>query len=347
MYGEIISPLRRTWPAVLVLFFLSPLIAEVLSGSTPPLALLSLFPWLTLPTFYGSGALLAREIVRRRGWGWENLFVLGMAYGVLEEGIEVQTWFNFTPISPSASYHHYGEFFQTNWLWALNLTMYHAVISITIPIILAELIFPKIATRPWLRRRGRIGFSLLLAIVTVGVGLLSAFAISAKAGYTHPPLLPFLLAIGIMLVLFVIGNNIPIHLPRRTATRPAPRLWTVRLSLFGLTVGNFLLTVVGSALHVPALVTIIVTIAYDAGALWRVYSWSQRLGWNATHRLAIVTGIMAFFFLFGPLVELSMHYPGLLATIGTDCLALLGFSVFAAVIKRRERRNQAALLPIG
>ncbi|HKD75748.1 MAG TPA: hypothetical protein VKB76_09645 [Ktedonobacterales bacterium] len=347
MYGEIISPLRRTWPAILALFFLSPFLAEVLSGSTPPLALLSLFPWLTLPTFYGSGALLAREIVRRRRWGWGNLFVLGMAYGVLEEGIQVQTWFNFTSISPTASYHHYGEFFQINWLWAINLTMYHAVISITLPIVLAELFFPKIASRPWLGRRGRIGFSLLLAIVTIGVGLLAAFVFSAKAGYTHPPLVPYLLAIGIMLVLFVIGSTVPIHLPRRAATRPAPRLWTVRLSLFGMMVGNFFLVVVGSAIHVPALITIIVTIVYDTAALGRVYTWSQRLGWNATHRLAIVTGVIAFFFLFGPLVELTSHYPGILATIGTDCLALVGFIMFAGVIKRRERRTQAALLPIG
>jgi hypothetical protein len=267
-----------------------------------------------------------------------------MAYGVLEEGIEVQSWFNFTSTSPAASYHHYGEFFHTNWLWAINLTMYHAVISITLPVVMAELFFPKIATRPWLGPKGRIGFSLLLAIVTIGVGLL---AVLANAGYTHPPVLPYLLAIGIMLILFVIGSNVPIHLPKRTATRPAPRLWTVRLSLFGLTLGNFLLVDIGRGLHIPALVMIIVTIAYDALSLGRVYTWSQRLGWDASHRLAIVSGIIVFFFFFGPLYELSVHYPGLLATIGVDGLTLIGLIVFAGIIKRRERRKQALLLPLG
>ncbi len=347
MHAEVAAPKRRTRAAIVALFFLSPLIAEVISSSTPPATLLTLFPWLALPAFYGSGALLAREIVRRRGWGWENLFVLGMAYGILEEGIEVQTWFNFTSISPTASYHHYGEFLQTNWLWAVNLTFYHAVMSITLAVVVAELLFPKVAARPWLGPKGRVGFSVLLGFMTIAVGLASAFVFSAKYGYTHPPLVPFLIAIALMLILFFIGSNVHLQLPKFSTTRAAPRLWTVRLALFGLTVGNFFLAIIWAPLHMPLLLAIILTIGYDVAAIWRVASWSARPGWNASHRLAVASGIIAFYFFFGPLIELATHYPGILATVVTEILTLVALILFAGMIKRRVQRDQAVPQPVG
>lgn len=59
---------------VMVLILLAPLVAEVLPGSTP----------LTMPglllldlLIYGPGALLIRELVRRRGRGWASILLVG------------------------------------------------------------------------------------------------------------------------------------------------------------------------------------------------------------------------------------------------------------------------------
>src|SRR4051812_1196938 len=82
---------RGFFPAV-TLFLLAPLIGEVLFGAVP----LSLLPsgLLGLVGIYGGGALLIREIVRGRRLpdGW--LVLLGLAYGIFEEGPIVQSVFD-------------------------------------------------------------------------------------------------------------------------------------------------------------------------------------------------------------------------------------------------------------
>jgi hypothetical protein len=55
---------QPTWPAVIALFLLAPLVAELLTGSTPPLAWNNAGGALLTISLCGSGALLAREIVR-------------------------------------------------------------------------------------------------------------------------------------------------------------------------------------------------------------------------------------------------------------------------------------------
>jgi hypothetical protein len=73
--------LQRIAPA-LVLFLLAPLIAEVLFGATPITRIGALIPVVPL---YGGGALLIRELARRRGGGWARIALLGAAYAIVEE----------------------------------------------------------------------------------------------------------------------------------------------------------------------------------------------------------------------------------------------------------------------
>jgi hypothetical protein len=303
----IAAPARRerTWPAVLALYLAAPIIAEMISGSTPPLAWLNPFNPIVQPALYGSGAILARELVRRRGLGWGNLLVLGAAYGILEEAIAVQTWFNFTPRSPSASLGTFGRFFETNWVWAFELSAYHAVISITIPVMLVEILTPRVAHQPWLRRRGVIGFAVVLALVTIFLALASGFVFFAKDGYTHPPLAPYLVAAALMVGVFWLGLRLRIPEPRPSARR-APGLWTVRLTVFGVVLLFYAVALILPKSVVPAPLVVAAGAAILALGLWRVRSWAARQGWGARHRLAIVTGALAFLCLvFAPLTEFA------------------------------------------
>src|SRR5260370_31941310 len=83
----------RVWAAILAVFVLAPVTAEVLSGSTPILAFVThpIVSCLNFP-LYGCGALLVREVARRRSLGWASVLWMGAAYGVFEEGVVLNTW---------------------------------------------------------------------------------------------------------------------------------------------------------------------------------------------------------------------------------------------------------------
>src|SRR3712207_861530 len=85
-----VAMMRRVAPAV-GLFFLAPLVAEFLLGNLP----ITLLPAIiALAPMYGGGALLIREVARRRGLGWSRIIPLALAYGILEEGLTTQSLFN-------------------------------------------------------------------------------------------------------------------------------------------------------------------------------------------------------------------------------------------------------------
>src|ERR1700754_3872680 len=80
---------RRIAPAI-GLFFLSPLVGEFLLGNVAIDAL----PGGLMAPMYGGGAVLVREAARRAGKGWPTIFLLALAYAVIEEGLVCQTLFN-------------------------------------------------------------------------------------------------------------------------------------------------------------------------------------------------------------------------------------------------------------
>jgi hypothetical protein len=90
--------MRRFLPMI-VLVVMAPVIAELLYGTVSinqTIALLFVLP------IYGAGALLIRELVRRNGRGWASILFLGGAYGIIEEGIALQSFFNNTLYNASS-----------------------------------------------------------------------------------------------------------------------------------------------------------------------------------------------------------------------------------------------------
>jgi hypothetical protein len=85
---------RTHWPGLLTLLLLSPVAAELLSGSAPPVEFFSPIGLLILIPWYGLKALLCRELSIRWRSGLAGLFLLGAAFGVFEEGILVKTFFD-------------------------------------------------------------------------------------------------------------------------------------------------------------------------------------------------------------------------------------------------------------
>src|ERR1700678_3973439 len=81
---------QRMMPSA-ALFLVAPLVAEFLLGNMS-ITHLGLLP--ILAPLYGGGAILIREFVRRTQRGWPSIFVLALAYGVLEEAFLMQSLFN-------------------------------------------------------------------------------------------------------------------------------------------------------------------------------------------------------------------------------------------------------------
>jgi hypothetical protein len=335
----------RTGRAAWALLFLSPVIAELLSGSTPPLLFIQPFALIFLPTLYGISALLIREIMVRRGLNWGNVLLMGAAFGIFQEALIVQTWYTYhVPRSPSHITGSYGVAIGTRWDWALNVTLYHAVISITVPLILIGLFFPRQAALPWLGRKRIV----VLSIWLLGSCGLLALGVASKqfaaAGYAGPPPLPYLLAVALTVLLMLLGALLRFPVPHaRDVWRRAPRLWTVRLTIAGLIVLYFVgVSAILPATPLPAIIEMLAGAAVAAFGIWRVRAWSARPGWGPRHWLALGTGVVLFFvFPWGPLVEFTTHQPLRHGLVLSDLAALAALLLFDRRLKRRERQPDA------
>lgn len=152
----------------LALVVLSPFLAELVSGSTAPQAWI--LPWV-LPVFmaiYGFAALAIRELAIRTGGGPATVIVLGLAFGIVNEGMAAHSLFNpsWPGIAPLGAY---GRAAGVNWIWAEWIVPFHAVWSIAFPVFLVRQIWPAHAAERWVRDRWVpvfAGGSIATAVVT-------------------------------------------------------------------------------------------------------------------------------------------------------------------------------------
>lgn len=282
-------------PPALVLLFLAPAIGELLSGSAPPVEFFNPLVLTILGALYGSGAILIREFTLRWNKRWPTIFTLGLAYGILEEGIMVKSFFD--PAWPDlGALGVYGRLWGVNWVWSLFLTIYHAVVSIAIPILLVELLYSERRDERWIGRRGVIGFSVLLtADVLFGNLLLTSY---------RPPTPPFLTFVILALVLLLIARRLPESWPPSfsgTCRRP------LRFGLLGFAgmVVFFLIHWLFPELRVPVPLTLLSALVLMVLVFFGIRKMSAGGEWDDRHRLALVSGALSFFVLLAPLAEMD------------------------------------------
>ncbi|MFZ0830088.1 MAG: hypothetical protein WAN40_03015 [Thermoplasmata archaeon] len=208
--------LRSHRPA-LVLVGLSILIPELLTGSTPVAALLNPVGDLFLIGLYGGGVLVIREITLRWNRGWAPVLLLGAAYGIAEEGLGTKTFFDWAEIG-HPNYGPYTHWAGVNWVWAGELTLFHAIFSIALPIVLVGLLYPVSRGRPFLSSRG-LGWTFGAYLLTVTL----MFFLFERSYVLSPPLVAGCLIAIALLVLA--ARKIPAEWlrPRSPLPRIAPR----------------------------------------------------------------------------------------------------------------------------
>jgi hypothetical protein len=141
-----------------------------MSGSTPPVL------WILPPTLlvfmalYGVAALVIRELALRNHGGAATVLLLGLAFGIVNEGMAVHSLFN--PAWPGVDVlGSYGRWAGVNWLWTEWIVPFHAVWSISFPIFLCRQFWPDAAERRFLSDRSLV----LLAPIPIVVAVVGSF----------------------------------------------------------------------------------------------------------------------------------------------------------------------------
>jgi hypothetical protein len=284
---------KRLSPPV-VLFVLAPAVGELLSGSSPPLEFFNPVVLILLALMYGCGALVCRELVIRWGKGWWSLLLLGMAYGVYEEGIVVRSFFDpaWEDLDNLA---HYGRWACVNWLWTEHLTHYHALISIAASVVLVEMMYPERRHDRWLSKRGwRLCWISLGLWIPLG---LLAFPYAPPVGW-------YILTWLAVLALVWAARRLPASRSTRSDRAvPRPRRFWL-LGFVGL-FAYFFTVYATSDNHSPApVVTMLLLAGLDLLALRLVLRWSDHgRAWDDRHILALTAGGLSFFIFFSMILE--------------------------------------------
>jgi hypothetical protein len=331
--------MRRMFP-VAVLFLLAPLVGEVLLGATPVTKLGGLLP---LSAVYGGGAVLIRELARRRRAGWLGILLLGGAYAIVEEGLAVQSFFN------PALFHAAeigGRAFGVNWVWAEWTIGYHIVWSVGIPILLTEILFPDVRDVPWLRGRGIVAMGLLYC---AGVAVIAAIFRNIVTPDFHAPAASMggaaLACAALIAAALVRRPDLRGEDDRGRPGRVPPAWLLVLMSGTGAALWFRLLALPDSVRHGRLAIVVIVLAAAALALLFAaIGKWMWRAGWTDVSTLALASGPMAVSAAFG---FFEVTAGNRVDQIGQGCISAMACVLLvwlAAHLRRRTRRQEPAEL---
>ncbi|MBK8457053.1 MAG: hypothetical protein IPL47_08090 [Phyllobacteriaceae bacterium] len=135
--------------AIVMLVAMTAILPEMLSGNTTAPVLFRPDAFIFFSFAYGLPILVIREWAIRLGLGKGGVFLAGMAYGLINEGLLAKTIFRESGV-PIDLFDHYGFAFGVNFPWALFICVWHALSSVLFPIALAQHFAGPVGALPWL-----------------------------------------------------------------------------------------------------------------------------------------------------------------------------------------------------
>lgn len=285
---------------ILALLLLPPAIGELVSGSSPPLLFFNPFTISILVLLYGCGTLLIREAKARWKLQWSIIF-LAMAYGIIEEGITVKSFFNPRWVDMGVL-SGYAMYFGVQWVWTIGLIAYHATISTLVPIVIIDELWPEYKDIPMLGKKGIIlAFSGLGLVMIGGMAFLGTMENNKMVPYFPGP---FLLPAAFLTVFLLIWLAYRFRNSRISTSAP----FVLMPFLFGLS--GFLFQLINLTLpgglakaNVPALVTLIVQSAIIILALLFIIFQVYHKNATQRHIIALTSGSLLFWILLAPFHE--------------------------------------------
>ena len=282
--------MKKIIPPALALWLVAPIFGELFSGSSPLNEYIQPLTFLTLSLLYGCGAIIVRELVVRWKKGWLAVLMLGLAYGIYEEGLLVQSFFDPTWMD-LGRLAVYGRLWGVNWVWAEHLTIYHALISIAASIAFVEALYPERRDESWVT--GRWWW------IANWAGFLGIYLIW-EAFTTYDPGLWKPLSWLAVLLLGLLARFLPARVLRlvdRSPVSPACFWWTGFLGYLL----QFLLVYLPSENNgLPFPLAMLILLAFDLFVLRLVLRWNgSGAAWDDRQRLALINGALGFFLLVG------------------------------------------------
>jgi len=295
-------PLFLTSRPILLLLLLTPGIPEYLSSSSPLNAIVLNPPMFLLQVLaniglYGSGAILIHDARVRWNKGWWTVLLLGAAYGILEEGVALSTLFD-PKAGPVGQLGSYGRWLGVNWVWAAGIVPFHAIFSVSIPLLLLGLALPETKTRTLLSGRRTVAVFLVLAADVIALMAIVWFVSGYWMG--SPILISSLLAIG---GLVWASRRAPPSFLRNQRQSQGPSSRTPALVGISFFPAVLLTEGVGSAAGIPSFSDFLLLLLMQA--LYLIYV--IRTDWTGSPRgeLALAIGLLIPIAAFGVLAELS------------------------------------------
>lgn len=318
-----LSRVKHKIPLILLLL-LSPVIAELLSGSSPPLEFFNPLVFVLLVGLYGSGVLIVRELSLEWGNRWSTILLLGIAYGIIEEGLAVKSFFD-PQWMDLGILGVYGRWIGVNWVWSFYLALFHAIYSIALPILIFNLIFPSLKNKRLLSCKG---IGVVFAILFVIVG----FCCLMLTPY-RPDVVLYLATLLIVVVLFVAAwKNKVIHIAIKNVEPLIRPLW------FGVVGAIFTVSFFLTMYAVPHLVSfppvpILIGTVLCLLVVLFVIKYSGKTN-NSHHMFSLTSGLLSFLIFLAFIHEIN-GIPGM-SVVG------IFFIVFLLYIRRRIIRQTPA-----
>jgi len=281
---------------------------------------------------YGGGTVLIRELKVRWKLRWGIIFLL-IAYGIIEEGLIAQSFFN-TGWEDLGELSGYGIYFGIQWSWALMLTIFHVTMSTLIPILITEISWPDYKYKPILGKKGLIFF--ICGFVAVLLWGLIYIGPSKDYSNVYRPDILNLILTFILVVVLVLGAYFS-----RKAKINLKKIYVLPVFLFGFIgflfqainrfLPNFLvyknigaeITIIIQALLFLLLVALIVLEIFNKNV-------------EKKHLISFVFGSILFWILLTPILEFNEGNKGILY-IGVLTLILL--ILWSVLIQKRFNRK--------
>ena len=170
--------------ALLALVLSAPVLTEIVSGNTPAHALLDPRVLLFLLVAYSLPLLVIRELAVRQRLSTAGVFLLGLAYGIWNEGLLAQTLLHLQVPMPQFDRYLYAAGF--NFSWSAVILPWHAFLAILFPLALVPALFPDAARQRWLGKQAFVSLASVLIALELLISILRK---------PHPQMLACLLAI--------------------------------------------------------------------------------------------------------------------------------------------------------
>jgi len=265
---------RQAARAALFLLLATGPLAEVLSANVSLFTFMQPLPFVLVTLTYGVPVLLIRELAVARRLNPLGVALLGLACGILNEGVIAKT-LTQPGGPPLFDFAGYGQVGMLQAGWTIFMVVWHAPHSVLYPLLLCRWMFPAAAGRRWFASgRSR---SLLYLLLVALAGLYALYFLNPLRSD------PGVFGLYVVATLGLVGIALRYCIAARSSPATPPPNRTPQPALIGSSMVIFYLFQLWSPAHLPFLVFL----AISTGSIVFVTVSMRRAGWRPVPELLL------------------------------------------------------------